>query len=399
MFSFDNKYEKENYIETLFLNLKLIIQRYKLKKLFFILLLISVLLINLVSNERKEKIKDNQIILKTSNHNISSINNTIPTINFNHTNNTVHIAINIDNKYYYPCLVFLTSLLDNRKNSTFYQLHILKGNGLNESLYEKISTIVNQYGNNHIHINYHDMNDQFKKATHGRYISIADYYRIALPSLLPTVDKIIYIDTDVINFKDLTEMYSLEFKDDIYLLGTLDKIYMLNELKKQFQNVTRYMNAGILLMNLKSMRKYRIEEKIRAYVRTHFLNHHDQTAINAVCHDNFDILSIKYGCFSFNKFEDIVSYNDKQDESNRYSLEELKQAFYEPTLLHFVGYVKPWEKKCKNENQKYWWYYAKKSGFYEEISKFYGFNEKDVEEMLKKIPENGGLLRRSIKNL
>ena len=89
------------------------------------------------------------------------------------------------------------------------------------------------------------MNDQFKKATHGRYISIADYYRIALPSLLPTVDKIIYIDTDVINFKDLTEMYSLEFKDDIYLLGTLDKIFMLNELKKQFKNLTRYMNAGI----------------------------------------------------------------------------------------------------------------------------------------------------------
>ena len=71
--------------------------------------------------------------------------------------------------------------------------------------------------------------------------------------------KIRYIDTDVINFKDLTEMYSLEFKDDIYLLGTLDKIFMLNELKKQFKNLTRYMNAGILLMNLKSMRKYRID--------------------------------------------------------------------------------------------------------------------------------------------
>ena len=34
---------------------------------------------------------------------------------------------------------------------------------------------------------------------------------------------------------------------------------MLNELKKQFKNLTRYMNAGILLMNLKSMRKYRID--------------------------------------------------------------------------------------------------------------------------------------------
>jgi len=313
-------------------------------------------------------------------------------------NRTVHIAINIDKKYFYPCLVFLTSLLDNKKNSTIYKIHILKGNSIDETYEEKINTLITNFGKCNVKLFFYDMENDFRGATSGMYISIADYYRIALPSLLPTVDKILYIDTDVINLKDLTEMYSLEFRDDIYFMGTLDNIGLLNELK-HIKNLTKYMNAGILMMNLKSMRKYGIEGKIRKYVRGHFLNHHDQTAINAVCHENLGILSIKYATFTFNSFKEIVEFNDKQNEINRYSFEELKQAFYDPTLLHFVGWVKPWHKGYKNKNQKYWWYYAKKCIYYQEILNHYGFKKKEVKKLLKKIPKNGGLLRRNYKKL
>jgi lipopolysaccharide biosynthesis glycosyltransferase len=59
------------------------------------------------------------------------------------------------------------------------------------------------------------MGDDFKGAITGSHISLASYYRIALPSLLPDVDKIIYCDADVINFKDLSEMYNLKFRDKI----------------------------------------------------------------------------------------------------------------------------------------------------------------------------------------
>ena len=359
--------QEEIELETIFIGLKQVILPENLPKFFTVLFFINILILSLVSEIMTEY-------------------------------RTVHIAINIDNKYFYPCLVFLTSLLDNRNDSTFYKIHILKGNSIYYIHQEKISELVKNFGKRHVKIFYYDMENDFKGATHGYYISIADYYRIALPSLLPTVDKIIYIDTDVINFKDLTEMYSLEFTDDIYFRGTLDNIGLLDELK-HIKNLTRYMNAGILMMNLKSMRKYGIEGKIRKYVHSHFLNHHDQTAINAVCHDNFGILSVKYGTFAFNSFKDLVKFNDAQSEINRYSLEELKQAFYDPTLLHFVGYVKPWHKGYTNKNQKYWWYYAKKSGFYTEILKHYGFKKKEVKKLLKKIPKNGGLLRRNYKKL
>ena len=326
-------------------------------------------------------------------------------IKISYNKKSIHIAINIDKKYFYPCIVFLTSLLDNQNPDTYYSIHVLTGKditgeNMKNFIYKKIRKLIKNKGKNYsnIKIKFYDLGEDFNCATHGKYISVADYYRIALPSLLPIVDKIIYIDTDVINFKDLSEMYSIELKDDIFFMGTLDDIGLLSELK-HIKNLTKYMNAGILIMNLRSLRKYGIEEKIREYVFTHFLNHHDQTAINAVCHDHLGILSIKYATFTYDSFEELVAYNKKQNKKYRYSKGELKKAFYEPTLLHFVGWVKPWHKGYKNINKKYWWYYAKKSGFYKEILKYYNFKEKYVDKLIKKIPKDGGLLRRNYKKV
>ena len=93
----------------------------------------------------------------------------------------------------------------------------------------------------------------------------------------------------------------------------------------------------------------------------------------------------------------MKNWNDKQNKLYRYNDEELRQAFYEPILLHYAGWVKPWDKQYSNINGEYWWYYAKKSGFYEEILNHYYFSKDRIEELLKKIPEDGGLLKRNYK--
>ena len=73
----------------------------------------------------------------------------------------------------------------------------------------------------------------------------------------------------------------------------------------------------------------------------------------------------------------------------------MKQAFYEPTLLHFGGFKKPWNLGCLRPKNKYWWYYAKKSGLYEEILNHYNFKKDDVEQQLNTIPKDGGLIKKN----
>ena len=311
--------------------------------------------------------------------------------------NYIHIALTIDNKYIYPLLVFLTSLFDSRANTTFYIIHIMTSKNLRPEYFTKINSLMEKQGKDISNVTYYNMGDDFKGAITGTHISTAAYYRIALPSLLPYVDKIIYTDTDVLNFCDLSEMYSLEFKDKMYFMGTLDQIGLLNELKSLGIITKKYMNSGILLMNLKGMRKDGIEQKIRKYIFSHYLDHHDQTAINGACYENYEILSFKYATFNFKSFENMVEWNNKQDKLYRYNDLELRQGFYEPRLLHFAGWTKPWDKKWANINGEYWWYYAKKSGFYDEILRTYGFSKDVIEKKLEKIPEDGGLMRRNFK--
>ena len=311
--------------------------------------------------------------------------------------NFVHIAFSLDNKFIYPLLVCLTSLLENRAPTTFYVIHIQTSKNIKKENIGKINKLIERYGKKASNISYYDMGDDFKGAITGTHITVASYYRIALPSLLPKVDKIIYSDADVVCFKDLSEMYNLKFNDNVYLMSILDNIGLLNELKQLGVYTLKYMNAGILLMNLKGIRKDGIEQKIRKYIFSHYLDHHDQTALNAVCYNNYQILSCKYATFVFSSFEQIKDWNNKQNKLFRYNDYEINQAFYDPCLLHYVGWTKPWDKGYKKLYGEYWWYYAKISGFYEEILKNYNFDEKTIEKLLEKIPKDGGLVKHSYK--
>lgn len=311
--------------------------------------------------------------------------------------NYIHLAVNIDNKYIYPLIVYLTSLLDNQAYSTFYIIHILTGKNIKNDTFYKINATIEKFGKNASNVTYYNMGDQFNRATHGGFISTAAYYRISLPSLLPDVDKIIYTDTDVINFKDLSEMYNIEFKDKMYFCGGLDHIGLINEIKHFGIEPDKYMNSGIMLINLKAMRNDSIEDNLRTFISSHFLNHHEQTAINVVCYKNIQILPYKYGSFAYGSFEKFVIFNNEQNEKYRFNITDLYKAFNSPTLLHYAGYTKPWDKDCENKRRVYWWYYAKKSIVYQEILEHYGFNDTYIEELIKTIPEKESLLHQTIR--
>ena len=311
--------------------------------------------------------------------------------------NYIHIALNIDNKYIYPCIVYLTSLLDNKADSTFYIIHILTGDNINKDIFYKVNATIEKFAANSANVTFYNMKDQFRKATHGGFISVAAYYRISLSSLLPEVEKIIYTDSDVITFKDLSEMYNIKLGEKIYYCGGLDSGFLVGEIKHYFKiNLDKYMNSGILIMNLTAIRKDYVETNLKNFISSHFLNHHEQTAINALYYNNIQVLPYKYSCFAFDSYDKIVTFNNKQNEAYRFDETELKEAFYSPTIIHFPGYIKPWDKKCTNMRKAYWWYYANRSLFYQEILVRYNFSNKEVEEILNQIPKEGSLIKKKI---
>ena len=309
-------------------------------------------------------------------------------------NHKIHVAIDIDNNYIYTGIVYLTSLLNNRAKLTFYTIHVLSSDSFSKNNIDKIKTIVENFGKNHSEVFFYNLGNDFRGAPISCFATSA-YYRIALPSLLPNIDRVIYTDLDAVNLKDLSEMYNIQFEKDMYISGVLDRVGMIKELEVFGIKTNKYINSGVLLMDLKTMRENSIEKKLRDFIATHAIKTVDQTAINAVCINNTQILPYKYAVFQ--DYENLVQINKAQDSMYRVSESELYEAFHNTAILHYPGPNKPWNKNFQYYSRAYWWYYAKMSGFYNDILNYYRYDDKYVEDILKQIPDDGGLLKRNYK--
>ena len=293
--------------------------------------------------------------------------------------NIIEIAIGIDSKYVLQAVVFITSLLENKKKSSLYKIFIMTADDVNDEDRKILNKLMDKYGKDNLIINLYDMKYSFNDAYSDSHVSKAAYYRINLPSLLPNLDRVIYSDIDVVNFEDLYELYNLEFKKNIYFRGILDYANLANSLAQYGVKTKKYMNSGLMVINLKEIRNNGVEKKIIDFVNSHkYLSLYDQTAINAVCNNNFEKIPLKYNRFNFGTLQNIMNFNNNQDKKYRYNDAEIKEAFYSPVMLHYAGWEKPWLKDKICGNRGYWWYYAKKTEYYEELLEKYKFTDEEI---------------------
>ena len=91
--------------------------------------------------------------------------------------------------------------------------------------------------------------------------------------LVPNMpDKLLYLDVDVLFNRDITLLYNIDIEKYEYA-GCNDHYgkYLINP---------RYINAGVLLFNMKKMRETNLLEKCRALIKTKKMIFADQSALN-----------------------------------------------------------------------------------------------------------------------
>lgn len=248
----------------------------------------------------------------------------------------INIAISLNNKYINYFYTALYSLLENSHNNTIYNIYVQTGSLFNENYKEMIKKFETIYFNCFIY--FLDMKDDFLKAKKG-VMDVSTYYRLKLPILCPNINRIIFLDSDTIVLKDLTELYTLNFENN-YILGRLDALS--DELDSLGIKINNYINGGVLLMDLHNLRKYNYVDKFQEYINLHnnvkYLNHHDQTLMNYVCHDKIGILKPKFHMWPFENKSEILRINDRF--RIKYNLTEFIRDYYNPFIVHFPGNAK-----------------------------------------------------------
>lgn len=284
----------------------------------------------------------------------------------NQTYSYIPCAYATDNGYIYPTLVSITSLVQNAKDKTFYEIYIMISYDFTEENKKILKSVENKYKKN-CKIIFIDMGTKFQGEKITDRVKTPTYYRLELPDLLPNINQIIYMDGDTLIFEDLTELIEIDMKDD-YVYGFLDE--RINALKKFGIENGIYLCAGVLLMNLNALRKNNISEKFIEFLNKERdrIDQNDQTIINVVCQEKIGILPPKYGIWNFPDKPYAQRHNKLQRKNVQYNSDEFVKAYLHPAIVHYV--FKPFGKKKKYLYNE-WWDYAKRTGYYNEIFDLY----------------------------
>ena len=188
-----------------------------------------------------------------------------------------------------------------------------------------------------------------------QHITKPTYYRLLIPDILQVYDTCIYLDGDTICCNDISELFYEEIGDNFIAasMGALlhfDPSYIASVLN--VSNANHYVNAGVLLMNLKQMRK---ENMVEIFVEDSSKNYpcQDQDVLNKCCYGRIKLLPLKYNVYA------NVFVEAKELALQRFTLSEVEEAISNPTIIHYPReYSKPWKNdKCAMGDV--WWKYAK----------------------------------------
>ena len=215
--------------------------------------------------------------------------------NYKNTDTIIPIAMALDDGYTHTTIVAITSIMKNSFKKTKYNYYIMIPPDFSIINQRKLKNLEEKYQK--YSINFINMTHNFiyNKVRLSSYITTPSYYRLILPDLLPHLEKIIYLDGDILSFVDLKEMYIIDM-ENLYFRGFLD---ILNDPFNRQSDI--YICAGVLLINLEELRKDDMVNKMYQFMIKYNkkLYYHDLTIINAVGYPKLGILQAKFGIFDF----------------------------------------------------------------------------------------------------
>lgn len=171
-------------------------------------------------------------------------------------------------------------------------------------------------------------NSDFKGVVHDARVGISAYYRLKLASLTD-VDKIIYLDSDIVVLDNILSLWRYDIND--YFIGAIeDKYSDLMGYRVGLSENDIYINSGVLLMNLKKIREENIENLFFEKLRLPNNDYSDQDVINDLCKEKILFLPLKYNLMLTT--DDPSSFPKRRNEYNN--------SLKAPVILHYS--IKPW---------------------------------------------------------
>lgn len=284
------------------------------------------------------------------------------------------ICLASDENYALYAATTIQSIIANANTNTHYEIVILSSN-ISPETKVKIQNLSHE---DNIQISFFDIDAYmakyhksiFKEFAH---FSSAIYYRLFIPEIFKDYAKVCYLDCDLVLTEDISKLLDVDLNDKaVAAVADTEMIrirktdskwdeYLLKSLKLKTNH--EYFNSGVMLFNISQCRKRNMtQETIKLLQTIPDLRLPDQDVLNVWAETDVLLLNLKWNYEWHLPLYDSDYLNHLPAEL----AEKYLKAKYRAAIIHYAGGKKPWIYP-QLPLAEYWWKYARKTPFYEEI--------------------------------
>jgi len=237
-----------------------------------------------------------------------------------------------DKRFCQHMAVTMASLLANNPAHRFQLIAVF--DEWDQETIERLSETVGRFQNAEISLKTFGT-ASFSHFRVDRQIPLASYLRLFMTEFLPPdLDKLLYLDSDLIICGDIGELWETDVTD--YFLAAVPDPYSDNHVALGFGQDEKYFNAGVLLVNLAKWRDADVLPRLVTYAEEHtdILRYHDQCTLNAAFRGQVLFLPYRWNFPARNADLPASAFGMAKEDFSR-----LRRH---PAIVHYTTHVKPW---------------------------------------------------------
>lgn len=267
----------------------------------------------------------------------------------------MNILISVDDKYIKHAEELINSIVIN--NNVYLNVYLIYGNELNEKNINELSNYLQKNMFGELHTIYFENETKFP--IYIEYISMTTYYRLFAPYMInEKIDRILYLDCDVICNGSIMDFYNSDFEGNAIIgcenivdpqyIEWKTKINTRIGLPEDYQ----YINAGVLLINIQEYVNHISIENLYKFIEENGsdLIYQDQDTINKIFCNRIKLANVIYN-FQVNTIVDTNNYEEAR-------------------LIHYAGEQKPWKYDFSTPKKGIFYYdYLKRKNQFRKLKK------------------------------
>jgi len=249
-----------------------------------------------------------------------------------------------DNNYVWLMGISTISLFENNQDIDNLTVYLL-GENIGEENRKALAQIAEKY-NRKIIVNDVPEIDIPESLISARW-PLSAFTRLYSGQLLPqNVEKVLYLDCDTVINGSISELESTDISGNL-VYGVKDCIGGPYKKNIGLKSDDIYINAGVLLFNLKKLRRIDIKNAIdqcMAHYETS-INYADQDILNSIFVGNIGVLHPRYNVMTIDVKYTYHEIKILRNPTNFYRKEELIEAIKDPVIIHYttnMEVIRPW---------------------------------------------------------